>query len=298
MKISGMPLSVGEYKKVIALWYRRKEEMKTMDMTKLDGSGFVLHFGGKTDKINAIAFGKALIYLVQATELIGNKAFPESNVNISIGSVKPGSLITDLVVNFAGGFGHAAGAAVGGALFYKIWCLLSKSEPDSMRDCENGIFIKDKDREIRISKETYEIASRTQSIPELKDLIVKPMKTMNGEPSMESLGIGNSDERTPEMLFPRSAFPIIIKNSLEVKTREIDYRDVTTILQVRIPVLDRSPRRWEFVWNNKKIMASVTDNDFFYRLENGKIAIKQGDEFKVSLRIYGNGKKYEVIKFH
>lgn len=269
--------------------------MNTMDMTKLYGNGFVLHFGGETEKINAIAFGKALIYLVQAAELIGNKAFPESNVNISIGSVKPGSLVTDLVVNFAHGFGGAAGAAIGGALFYKFWRLFSDSTPDSKLDSKFDMIITD--NEIKMTKEIFEIASRTQSIPELTDLLGKSASVMNREPSMESLGIGNLNKPIPELYFDRSTFPTVIKNAREIKTKEIGYEDITVVLQVRIPVLDQSTRQWQFIWNGRKIMASVTDKNFFYRLENGEIAIKQGDEFKVSLRVYGKGKRYEVRKF-
>lgn len=269
--------------------------MKPMDMTKLDGSGFVLHFGGNREKINAIAFGKALVYLVRATELIGNEAFPESNVNISIGSVKPGSLVTDLIVNFKQGFGSGLGAAVGGALFCKFWYLFSNSTPKPDPDRKGDIII-DSDG-IIITKEIFEIACRTRSIPELTDLVVKSTRVMNGEPSMESIGIGNSNKPKPEFYFPKSTFPTIIENAREVKAKEIEYKDITAVLQVRIPVLDHSTRQWQFIWNDRKIMASVTDTDFFYRLENGKIAIKQGDEFKVSLRIYGNGKRYEVRKF-
>lgn len=269
--------------------------MKPMDMTKLDGSGFVLHFGGNGEKINAIAFGKALVYLVRATELIGNEAFPESNVNISIGSVKPGSLVTDLVVNFKQGFGSGLGAAVGGALFCKFWYLFSNSTPNPDPDRKGDIII-DSDG-IIITKEIFEIACRTQSIPELTDLVVKSARVMNGEPSMETFGIGNSNKPKPEFYFQKSTFPTIIENAREVKAKEIEHKDITAVLQVRIPVLDQSTRQWQFIWNGRKIMASVTDTDFFYRLENGEIAIKQGDEFKVSLRIYGKGKRYEVRKF-
>ena len=106
-------------------------------------------------------------------------------------------------------------------------------------------------------------------------------------------------KKKPELDLSSSMFPTIVKNADEIKKKKTDHEEIITNLLVRIPVLERSPRRWEFILDGRKIMASITDEDFFDRLESGKVAIKKGDEFRVSLRIYGKGKRkrYEVIKF-
>jgi hypothetical protein len=58
-----------------------------------------------------------------------------------------------------------------------------------------------------------------------------------------------------------------------------------TIVRIVRAILERSKRRWEFVWNGVRIAAPVLDDQFYDDFFAHKITIAPGDALEVRLRI-------------
>ena len=72
-------------------------------------------------------------------------------------------------------------------------------------------------------------------------------------------------------------------------------------------VLERSQRRWQFLWNGQKISANIHDDDFFTKMANHEYEFGQGDQLIVDLvaeqelnEIVGayETRRYGVMKVH
>ena len=287
--------------------------MKTIDLTKFCNEGFILYFGGDSEKISAISFCKALYSLIQATEFIGDMVRSESNHNIeiSVKSVKPGSLSVTLGVVAVGGVSASIISQVlSGYILYKLTSREIKVEVDEV----DGKVTNELEIEETIDKygsvEQHEIlkilmdsdAANLLKVVKSNSKFNRDMKksfrTMLDEPHIGSFHIRDFYERKKMVDLQRSKFETVINNISRSEKEDLNYKDIETVLRVRIPVLDKSPRRWEFVMNDRKIMATISDHTFFTHLESGRVSIRQGDEFIVTLRIFGYDERYEVKKIH
>jgi len=65
------------------------------------------------------------------------------------------------------------------------------------------------------------------------------------------------------------------------KKREEPYSQVPVV--VLTAVLERSKRKWQFLWNGHKIAADIRDESFFAKLANHEYEFGQGDSLIVDL---------------
>ena len=84
-------------------------------------------------------------------------------------------------------------------------------------------------------------------------------------------------------------------------------RQIIEIAQLQIlrAILERSTRRWEFVWHGITISAPVLDQSFYNDFFEHKITIAPGDSLEAKVKIYQKrdddtgiytNDKYEVIE--
>jgi hypothetical protein len=92
------------------------------------------------------------------------------------------------------------------------------------------------------------------------------------------------DDERPPIEIPRNRFPMIQSSVEEIplETREIIE---TTDVEILRAILERSKRRWEFVWGGVRIPAPVLDSSFYDRFIAHEITIAPGDKLKVRLKI-------------
>lgn len=285
--------------------------MKTIDLTKFSNDGFVFYFGGESEKISAISFSKALFYLIQATEIISDRLCidSESDIEVSIKSVKPGSLSVMLAV-VAGGIltisVNTISQVISGYILHKLNARTVKTdEANGKVTIELEVERKRDNRRNLIDRETLKVVMDKDAVNLLRDLesnsgfgrdISSAFGAMLSEFHIDLFDIRDSNGERETYSLPRSDIKTVRKNISEDRKKQSNYRDIKAVLQVRIPVLENTRRRWEFIMEDKKIMASVVDYAFFADLESGKISIRQGDKFKVILRVFGDNERYEIIK--
>ena len=64
--------------------------MKTLDLTE-SSNGFVVHYGGRINEVNATTLANSLIYLSNIVDLINQEFNPGFKVEIVLEAIGPGS---------------------------------------------------------------------------------------------------------------------------------------------------------------------------------------------------------------
>lgn len=288
--------------------------MKTEDTEDSDRIGFVLHFGGKRQEINAITLGKELVSFSELVKSICHEVNPDFDVEITVDNVGHGSFQVSFV--FASHFLRDLFADISYDLVMQI---VAELFTDAAIDpaLKPQPFIKDglvvietrmeksygENRESYMERrtmpaETYELLEIAKSSSDVNRNMSRVIKSIDSDPHIENLDLRHSFEadEKPILKIPRLDFPMILQNT--AKAQDGEYREEEVTLTVRVPILYRSKRKWEFAWNGKKISASVLDEDFFDRLEAKEISINHADKFSATLRIYENRDKpkYEITR--
>ena len=63
-----------------------------------------------------------------------------------------------------------------------------------------------------------------------------------------------------------------------------DVRESQAIVPIKV-FLENTHRKWEFIWDGRKISANITCDKFYNDLMNGRIAYNQKDKMIVTLKI-------------
>ena len=98
--------------------------------------------------------------------------------------------------------------------------------------------------------------------------------------------------------------PEIVLTELEKRRTQNYYRQNVVLLTA---VLERSKRKWQFLWSGQKIWADIADADFFVKLATHEYEFGQGDQLIVDLaadqelnEIVGayQNRGYHIVKVH
>ncbi|MFW5454622.1 hypothetical protein [Thioalkalivibrio sulfidiphilus] len=113
---------------------------------------------------------------------------------------------------------------------------------------------------------------------------ISSLKAIENDDKVEALGfVEEIDSPEPEVVIPRRS---IINASLQLEAEE-PTRVVEEFVDLQIikAILERSRRKWEFMWRGVKISAPVTDEKFYVEFFAHDITIAPGDVLKVRLQI-------------
>lgn len=98
--------------------------------------------------------------------------------------------------------------------------------------------------------------------------------------------------------------PEFVLSELEKSRTQSYYRQTVVLLTA---VLEKSKRKWQFLWSGQKIWADITDPDFFTKLATHEYEFGQGDQLIVDLvadqelnEIVGayQNRAYHIVKVH
>ena len=132
------------------------------------------------------------------------------------------------------------------------------------------------------------------------------LDSISKDDSVRGFGIVSSlDAPPPAVLIPRESL-------LAASLRPIDMPNERVVpevvdLQILKAILERSKRKWEFMWRGVKISAPVVDEKFYIDFFAHDITIAPGDILSVTLHIYQQKDivsgiyrnfKYEVVRVH
>lgn len=273
------------------------------------GDEFVLHFGGRPKEVNAHTFANSLLSISEALREINSQINPDFSLEIVIDAVGAGSFrarVKAKGTRLTGLFKDSAHGVLIGVLATLIYDKTLAPDMQIVVQDDSYVVQKGRDR-IILPKAVYEAKERLRNTEEIDEHISRAFEVLEEDPSITEFGFTpNLTDERPVANIPRDEFAIL---SSPPAVRAPDdshrtrYEDVDLVV-VRA-VLERGPRKWQFVWNGIRIAAPIKDPTFFDRLARHEYEFGQGDVLHVVLAIHQTkdemsgafiNDKYEVVE--
>lgn len=185
------------------------------------------------------------------------------------------------------------------------------SDPINIVVSESSYIVEHGSEKIILPKDSTKIVERLDRDPAVRRTVRKFFNVVESDQSIREV-----DFRSPRLpdkpVLPISRDQFIsLRDIPEIeppelpKKRDEQYSYVAVV--VLTAVLEKSKRKWQFLWNGHKIAADIRDDSFFAKLANHEYEFGQGDSLMVDLiaqqelnELVGayENKSYYVAKVH
>ena len=158
---------------------------------------------------------------------------------------------------------------------------------------------------IIIPRHIHDALKEVEKSEKFSQDIQRTFDAVEKDPEIKSFGITKYlDDAEPTFVVEREKFP---KLEFTVAEEPVNSRIVVEVVELQIlkAILERSRRRWEFVWRGIKISAPVLDENFYQKFFKRVITLAPGDSLQVKMKIYQKrdsvtgiytNEKYEIME--
>lgn len=164
---------------------------------------------------------------------------------------------------------------------------------------------------IVLPREAHERATKAENDTAVRRSARNFFAICEADPSVKAVDFRSSGSPGREIIpIDRERFQIIrempelVLPEMEQTRTQIYYRQHVVLLTA---VLQKSKRKWQFLWGGQKIWANITDPDFFTKLATHEYEFGQGDQLVVDLatdqelnEIVGayENRAYHIVRVH
>jgi hypothetical protein len=139
------------------------------------------------------------------------------------------------------------------------------------------------DERIILPKEAQEYYDSLKRNENVKKEISNTFRILDKDGRVDYLKIAPNDRKENHIVINRPDFKhLALLSEPELETKEREER--TRLIIIRA-ILEKSNRRWQFIWNGIKISAPILDDEFYDDFSNHKIKIAPGDSLEVDLKV-------------
>lgn len=269
----------------------------------------ILHFGGKRSRINAYTLASTLVSLADAVKEANAIVNPGYEVEVLVEAFGEGSFRAKVKASYTGlnnlfNSNRLEAIAIGIFTSFIYQHTLAPDNDVTVKVDDTQVVIEQGDKRIVVPKNVYEAQKEVEKSEKFRRSVSAGFLTIEKDENITDFGItkGILDE-IPDILVPRERFPLLSKEpDLAEPLREV--QEVAD-LQIKRAILERSKRKWEFIWRGVKISAPVLDEKFYEDFFAHRITVAPGDAFEVLLKIYQTrdedtgiytNSRYEVVE--
>lgn len=262
--------------------------MATLDIGEISDT-LVLHFGGEYARINAYTLATAVTGIADAAKAINSAVNPGYELEVVVEAFGGGSFRTTLRAILREGrnlfTAESARNVILGIVATIIYeRVLAPKDHIVVNVSSSEVVVEAQGERIVVPRFVYDTSRQVQQSPLIQSGVGRAIQAIAADPAIESFGVSRD---------PRSAPPIPLKRELlaavptSAEETGPDTRVLEEVTEVQIlrAILERSKRRWEFVWNGLRISAPILDEDFFSDFFAHRITIAPGDSLRVKLRL-------------
>lgn len=284
-------------------------------MTSIDFRNFndtlVLHFGVDGHEINAETLANALLGLSNSIKYADSYVNNGFSIELIIEATGEGSFKVT-----AKAFRHSLNnlfskenikSLVIGLIGSAIWYYIQPKEEVKIIVNTNEYIVEKGAERIILPRESEKYFESIRNNPKIKEEISRTFKALDNDEKIENLEFHSIDQKDhqPDFKIERTSFPALSKINEDV--REVESYEMDVSLVIIKAILEKSLRKWQFKWNNKKVSAPILDFDFYNDFIAHKITIAPGDTLQVKLRIIREkdldlgimiDKNYEILKVY
>lgn len=284
--------------------------MATVNIAQFNDA-LVLHFETEGSRINAYTLASTLVAIADAAKAANASLNPGHEIEIVVEAVGPGSFRATIRALYKARAGVLAGQAVAAIVLGVLGNYIYErtfAADDSVRVeiHTDEVIIKHGNDQIIVPRNVYDATRQAEKNDNFPKAVSRAFDAVAKDESISGIGlVPRIDSPTPEIVIARSSIhaaallPIDTPNS-RVVPEVVD-------LQILKAILERSKRKWEFMWRGVKISAPVTDEQFYIDFFAHDITIAPGDILRVTLHVHQRKDPatgiyrnvgYEVIQVH
>ncbi|GGW96048.1 hypothetical protein [Alteromonas halophila] len=272
---------------------------------------FVLHFGGERKKINAYTLASSLVSLADAIKEANSIINPGYEVEVLVEAFGEGSFRAKVKTVYKGlknlfNSNRLEAIAIGIITSFIYQHTLAPDTDVKIIIDDSQVIIQQGDKQIIVPKSVYEAQKEVEKSEKFRKSVSKTFEAVEKDKNVTSFGFTKDiNDEAPDILIPRSAFPLLSR-PIEIDEPQREVQEVAD-LQIKRAILERTKRKWEFIWRGIKISAPVLDDNFYNDFFAHKITVAPGDSLEAVLKIYQSrdeetgiytNSRYEVIAVH
>lgn len=282
--------------------------MRVINISQFEDS-VVLHFETEGQRINAYTLASTLVSIADAAKAANNNLNPGYEVEIVVESIGPGSFrakIRALFKKHQNLFSKEVVVAlvvgiIGNYIYERTLAVDNKVKVEVFTD---EVIIEHGEERIIVPRKVYDATRQAEKDPRFVSAMSRTFQAVQRDPAIYGIGlVKNMDDPKPEVLITREA----IDRVALTPTPEPETRIITEVVDLQIlkAILERSDRKWEFMWRGVKISAPISCPKFYNDFFAHDITIAPGDilQSRLAIRqrrdsstgIYSN-ENYEVVE--
>lgn len=250
----------------------------------------VLHFGGERKKINAYTLASSLVSIADAVKEANNAINPGYEVEVLVEAFGEGSFraVVKAIYKGKGNLFSVQDlkAIVLSVLAAHIYThTLAPNTEVKVNVSPDLVVIEQADKKIIIPREVHEAQKQMEKVERFTNAVSKVFSSVRQDANVTEFGIAKGmADKDVEIKVERSGFDKFIAPVISDETT----RKIVEITEVQIfkAILERSKRKWEFVWRGINISAPILHDAFYNDFFAHRIKIAPGDSLRVQLEIF------------
>ncbi|MBN8734777.1 MAG: hypothetical protein J0H27_00750 [Xanthomonadales bacterium] len=283
--------------------------MAVVNIAQFEDS-LVLHFEVEQRRINAYTLASTLIAIADAAKAANAAINPGYELEVVVEAISAGSFRATIRALYSkrGIFAAQALAsiALGIVTSYIYERTLAVDNTVKIEVTTDEVVVQRGNDRVIVPRNVYDATRQAEKHKSFTSSVSRVLGSIAKDDNVIGLGLlPNPKSSTPEIIIPRSS---MLAASLQDDDIQHD-RVVTEIadLQIVKAILDKSKRKWEFMWRGFKISAPVIDDQFYKDFFAHNITIAPGDVLNVTLHILQQRDEdtgiyrnvgYEVVTVH
>jgi hypothetical protein len=269
-----------------------KDALRVVNISRLDDD-VVIHFETRGERINAYTLASALVGIADAAKAANAGLNIGYDIEIVVEAIGPGSFRAQLRAVYTHAKNLFSGDAVRTIILSVIASFLyeryfSLNQQIKVEVNTTEVVIQHGQEKVVIPREVYDGARVAEKNPQFVRAINNTITSIAADEKVSAVGfIRDLRGPAPEVLIPHNALHDM-ESAVDLPPDDSETRIVTEQcdLQIVKAILERSSRKWEFIWRGVKISAPILSDRFYAEFFAHDITIAPGDELKVRLAIH------------
>lgn len=252
---------------------------------------FVIHFGTEAKKINAYTLASTLVAFADAAKAANSILNPGYEVEVVVEALGSGSFRAKIKTFYKGlnnlwSNQNLRAIVLSILASYIYQNTIAPSQEVKVTVDDSQVQIVQGNKTIIIPRHIHDALKEVEKSEKFSQDIQKTFDAVEKDPEIKSFGITKYiEDPQPTFVVEREKFP---KLEFTIPEEPENSRIIVEVVELQIlkAILERSKRRWEFVWRGIKISAPVIDENFYQKFFKRVITLAPGDSLQVKMKIY------------
>jgi hypothetical protein len=272
----------------------------------------VLHFVTEGQRLNVYTLASTLIAIADAAKAANASLNPGCDVEVVVEAIGPGSFRAKIRALYKkhksvlGVTQLVTGIVIGVLGNYVYDRTLAPDDAVKIEVHSDEVIIKRGNDRVIVPRNVYDATKLAEKNPEFPKAMTRAFEALARDEEVQGFAlVPRMDSPTPDVVIHRAD----IQRAALLPIESPNSRIVPEIVDLQIikAILERSRRKWEFMWRGVKISAPVTDEKFYVNFFAHEITIAPGDSLQVTLHVHQvkdpstgiyRNTRYEVVQVH